>query len=176
MKPHLEIAINNRVLNAILSRGWKDYDNFSFMLSRKIVEQTPDSLEALTRMSKSIKSSFFTLNHVTPEVFSKALPFEEMIALYPVNRESEPLTFMDVFSEINNVNLDEAKKDTIKLATLPESVSQEALVDSLREKNATNCRGRTKDTVLEVRIWSILPSKSKICQGLLLLLLKATRA
>ena len=176
MKPHLEIAINDRVLNAILSRGWKDYDNFSFMLSRKIVEQTPDSLEALTRMSKSIKSSFFTLNHVTPEVFSKALPFEEMIALYPVNRESEPLTFMDVFSEINNVNLDEAKKDTIKLATLPESVSQEALVDSYEKRMPPIVEAEPKIQYWKSRIWSILPSKSKICQGLLLLLLKATRA
>ena len=36
------------------------------------------------------------------------------------------------------------------MAILPEDKIQEALVDSLREKNATNCRGRAKDTVLEV--------------------------
>jgi hypothetical protein len=90
------------------------------------------------------------LNKTSPDILIEIFPLKEVLDLLSKYRELGPLTFSDVFPETAKVSIDEGKKCVASLANLAEEKIQETLVDSLREKNATNCRGRTKDTVLEV--------------------------
>ncbi len=150
MDPSLEIAITNRVLNRIQSIGWHDYDNFSSKVSRHIIRSNPHSIKELTDNIKSFETPFFNLNEITVDDLIGVLPLDEMLELLSEFRGGEPLTFSDIFGETLRVSIEEGKKSTVSLASLPENIIQETLVDSLREKNATNCRSRGKDTVLEV--------------------------
>lgn len=150
INPSLEIAINNLVLNLILSRGWIDYDKFSSKLSGNIVAAAPFQEKDLINIIKSFRSHFFSLNNIKINDFIGIFPIKETINLLKKFVQIKPLTFIDIFPETNYVGINEGKKTIIKLASLPESIIQKALIDSLREKNATNCRDRAKDTVLEV--------------------------
>ena len=146
----MEIAIANRVLNSVLSRGWTDYDNFSSELAYNIAKTRPRSRNELIEVINSFQCPFFTLNKITKNQFIEILPMDEILSLFGKYVEIGSITFADVFSETNNVSIDEGKELISDLAHVPEHTIQGALLDSLREKNATNCRGRTKDTVLEV--------------------------
>ena len=150
MDPSLEIAIINRVLNCIQSIGWRDYDNFSTKFSCYIIKSNPRSKNELMDSMKSFETPFFDLNEITVNTLVGALPLDEMLELLAESVGIEPLTFSDIFGETTSVSIEEGKKSTVSLATLPEGIIQETLVDSLREKNATNCRNRGNDTVLEV--------------------------
>jgi hypothetical protein len=138
------------VLNLVLSRGWKDYGNFSSELSCHIIRTEPRSRNELVDVIKSFQSPFYTLNKISVDSFIEIFPIQETLNLLSKYHETEPLTFADVFQETVTVSIDEGKNCVPRLASLPEDKIQETLVDSLREKNATNCRGRAKDTVLEV--------------------------
>jgi hypothetical protein len=150
MNPSLEIAVTNRVLNPILSRGWKDYDSFSSKIARHIIKNDPHSKKEIINAIKSFESPFFGLNKINVEVIIGVVPLNEILDLLSEYREIKPLTFSDIFQETLSVTIAEGKKIVVILAVLPEDKIQETLVDSLREKNATNCRGRAKDTSLEV--------------------------
>ncbi len=150
MNPSLEIAITNRVLNRIQSIGWRDYDNFSSRLSCHITRNDPHSRSALIESIRSFETPFYSLNEITADTLIEVLPLDELLEQLSKYCEVEPLTFSDIFGETTLVNIEEGKKSSGSLATLPEDKIQETLVDSLREKNATNCRNRGKDTVLEV--------------------------
>jgi hypothetical protein len=150
MNPSLEIAVTNRILNPILSRGWKDYDNFSSKLTRHIIKKDPRSKEELITAITSFASPFLGLNKINSEVIAGVISLDEILDLLSDYREVGPLTFSDIFQETLSVTIAEGKKAVANLAALPEDKIQETLVDSLREKNSTNCRGRTKDTSLEV--------------------------
>lgn len=148
--PNLEIAIANIVLNAILARGWVDYDNFSSKLSNRIANNCPKSKKDLLTIVNSLQTPFFKLNKLKKSDFIGILPINEIFSLFGEYVQLSPLTFSDIFVETNKVSVDEGKSLATILKDTAESVIQNALVDSLREKNATNCRSRGKDTVLEV--------------------------
>ncbi|MCW4002613.1 MAG: hypothetical protein NWE95_01695 [Candidatus Bathyarchaeota archaeon] len=150
MNPRLEIAVTNRILNPVLSHGWKDYDNFSAKLARYIIKHNPTSKKELVDTIKAFENHFFNLNTIDADTLIRVLPLDDIIDLLSEHREVGPLTFSDIFPETTSVTIAEGKKAIANLATLPEDKIQEALVDSLREKSATNCRNRGKDTVLEV--------------------------
>lgn len=61
-----------------------------------------------------------------------------------------PLTFVDIFSETTITPIVEGKALVPQLEKVPERLIQSALLDSLREKNATNPHERRRDTPLEV--------------------------
>lgn len=150
INPSLEIAITNRVLNLVLSRDWTNYDDFSSKLSRCVIRSEPRSKNELISVIKSFQSPFYALNNISKDQFIRVFTIKEVLDLLGEYAEIGPMTFVDVFPETTNVNVDEGKKLVSRLETMSESTIQEALVDSLREKNATNCRGRAKDTSLEV--------------------------
>jgi hypothetical protein len=60
------------------------------------------------------------------------------------------LTFIDIFDETSNVEIREARSLLGKLEGLDERIIQNALRDSLREKNATNAVEREHDSSIEV--------------------------
>jgi hypothetical protein len=90
------------------------------------------------------------LNRIKKSEFVEIFPIDEILHLLDKYVEISPIAFLDVFPETNNVSVDEGRKSISCLASVKERTIQDALVDSLREKNATNCVGRTKDSVLEV--------------------------
>lgn len=150
INPNLEIAVANYIINLILSHGWTDHDNFSSELSDCIVKAEPQSEADLICIIKSFKSSFFSLNNIGVNNFIKIFPIHKILSLFNKYVQIEPLTFIDIFPETKTVSVNEGKKSVESLTGVPESKIQETLVDSLREKNASNCRVRIKDTVLEV--------------------------
>jgi len=60
------------------------------------------------------------------------------------------LTFIDVFDETSKVEIKEGRSLLGKLEGLDERIIQNALRDSLREKNATNAVEREHDSSIEV--------------------------
>jgi hypothetical protein len=60
------------------------------------------------------------------------------------------LTFIDVFDETSKIEIKEGRSLLGKLKGLDERVIQNALRDSLREKNATNAIEREHDSPIEV--------------------------
>jgi len=146
----LEVAIVNRTLNFILARGWLDYDNFSSKLAGQILSDRPRSEKEIANTIQNIQTSFFDLNRVSVEEFVKNFPVDEIVGIVEKLIKTEPVTFIDVFPETSEVSSRDAKMAKSRLADTPERSIQDALVDSLREKNATNLRERTHDTVLEV--------------------------
>ncbi len=99
---------------------------------------------------KSFSSPFFKLNQVEKEAFIRALPSEQILESIQRHAALKPLTFIDVFIETSRVGIDEAKKLVANLRTIDERVIQNAIRDSLREKNATNPAERKHDSPLEV--------------------------
>ncbi len=138
------------MLNLILSRGWTDYDNFSSKLSYCIAKEKPHTEKEVIWIIESVQTPFFKFNSLKKSDFLSIFPIKEILYLFQKHAENSSITFTDIFPETNKVSIDDGKKRLIALEKLPESVIQETMVDSLRERNATNCRSRGKDTVLEV--------------------------
>ncbi len=138
------------MLNSVLARGWADYDNFSSKLSERITKNCPMSKKELIEVVEDFQTPFFRLNKLKKSDFKGIMPVDEILSLFGEYCQLSPLTFADIFNETNNVSVAEGKSLATTLKDTRESVIQDALVDSLREKNATNCRARGKDTVLEV--------------------------
>jgi len=99
---------------------------------------------------KGFKTPFFGLNHVERDAFVRALPSAEILAAVHRYSTSKPLTFIDVFDETSKVGINEGRGLLGKLEGLEERIIQNALRDSLREKNATNAIEREHDSPIEV--------------------------
>jgi hypothetical protein len=150
ISPNLEIALTNLVLNIILPRGWVDYDNFSSSLAFYIIKAKPKSRNELIEAITSFQHPFFKLNCINKNTLIEIFPTNEALQLFKKNLQIDSITFLDVFTETARINLSEGEKLVATLRNIPEHEIQQALVNSLRDKNATNCVGRNKDTVLEV--------------------------
>jgi len=99
---------------------------------------------------RAFPSQFFNLNQLEKEHFITSLPVEEILEAIQSNAPLRPLTFIDIFDETKNVTIAEAKRLAGELRTLDERIIQNAIRDSLREKNATNPTERKHDSPLEV--------------------------
>lgn len=145
-----EIAILNIILNFVLSRGWIDYDNFSSNLTKQILRTNPSSEKDIGEILRKKKGAFFRLNNINKGRFIEAFPSKEIIQIIQAQIPTTPLTFVDVFQETTDVSISEGRRLVSLLERLPERTIQDALLDSLREKNATNPHERQGDTVLEI--------------------------
>ncbi len=95
--------------------------------------------------------------------------------LYKSSNKHSALSFLDIFTETQNVSPHDAKSFMDLLEDLPERKIQDTLVDSLREKNATNCRNREADTVLEVADLEHFSLKVKCRQSTFAAVVKARK-
>jgi len=145
-----KIAVLNVILNFILSRGWTDYDNFSSDLTDKILESEASSEKDIIEVLQESSGSFFSLNSVDKNGFIQAFPSEKILHIIQEGISLTPLTFTDIFPEIIMTSIEDGKKLIPLLKKLPERTIQDALLDSLREKNATNPHERLRDTPLEI--------------------------
>lgn len=93
----------------------------------------------------------------------EAFPSKEVFRVIQEEISVAPLTFVDIFHETITVSISEGKKLVPLLEKLPERTIQDALLDSLREKNATNPHERRRDTPLEIADLEhfILPIKGR---------------
>jgi len=146
----LKIAVLNIVLNFILSRGWTDYDNFASNLTAQILKSKPQSEKGIKRILQKSRGSFFNLNGIDKNRFTEAFPSKEVLRAIREEISITPLTFLDIFTETISVSIEDGKKLVPKLKELPERTIQAALLDCLREKNATNPHERRRDTPLEI--------------------------
>lgn len=83
MDPHLNtstrIAVLHLVLSYILSRRWKDYDDFSTSLTEKILKRTPKTEKELLNLLSQLGGQFFKLNEVPKEDFVKGFPLRRVL-------------------------------------------------------------------------------------------------
>jgi len=145
-----QIAVLNIILNFVLSRGWTDYDNFSSSLAKQILRIYPSSEKDIRKILRKTEGAFFRFNDIDKGRFIEAFPSKEIIRVIQEQIPTTPLTFVDVFQETTVISISEGRRLVSLLEKLPERTIQDALLDSLREKNATNPHERQRDTVLEV--------------------------
>ena len=150
LEQNTHIALLNIVLDFVLSRNWTDYDDFSSRLSKQILANKPSSEKELADLLRKTNGAFFSLNPINKERFIDSFPAKEIIEVLREQVEIRPLTFADIFQETNLTSISEGKKLVSSLANMPERIIQEVLLDTLREKNATNSHERGFDTVLEI--------------------------
>lgn len=150
LSQNTQIAVLNIILNFVLSRGWTDYDNFSSNLTKRILRINPSSEKDIRKILRNAKGVFFKLNNIDKGRFVESFPSKEIIRAIKEQISTTPMTFVDVFQETTDISISEGKGLVSLLEKLPERTIQDALLDSLREKNATNPHERQKDTVLEI--------------------------
>lgn len=150
LSQNTQIAVLNIILNFVLSRGWTDYDNFSSNLTKQILRINPSSEKDIRKILRKTKGAFFRLNDIDKDRFIEAFPSKEIIRVFQEQIPTTPLTFVDVFQETTVISISEGRRLVSLLEKLPERTIQDALLDSLREKNATNPHERQRDTVLEI--------------------------
>ena len=162
------IAVQDIILEYILSKGWKDYENFARELSERVLSKKTTEKQALEAAVSSFHHSFYGFNCVSRARFVKNFP-TDLIAYRLSNLpqtasvvknvapiQSKPsekrsnVTINEVFPEIENVDIETGKQLALTSLDIYERVVQNALRDALREKNATNIGERMSDGSLEV--------------------------
>jgi len=163
------IAVQDILLEYILSNRWEDYEDFARELSERIIKKNPKTEKVLLQKIKSFNHSFYCFNDVQKEKFLIRIPLKKIIrrlASLPKNgkqigrveikvisktpkRKQTPISPIQIFPEIENVKIKDAHQllDRIKI---PEREIQNALRTALRERGATNITERKSDTSLEV--------------------------
>ena len=162
------IAIQDIVLEYILSNHWKDYLNFARILSERILKARPTDESSLTKILKRFSHPFFSFNEISKNRFVDHFPSEaiihrlknmptpttverEIVVVSPQQRKKKRsrVTFDQIFPEISQVDLKTAKS-LISSLDISERIIQDSLRDALREKRATNMVERKSDSSLEV--------------------------
>jgi len=163
------IALQDILLEYILSNKWEDYEDFARELSERIIGKSPKTEKDLLQCVKSFSHPFYCFNEVDKNRFVNRLPLKKIIkrlSNLPIQEkltqppeivvisekpkiELPPFTPSQILPEIETVTIAEAKQLIAKI-NLPERIIQDELRDALREKGATNITERKSDTSLEV--------------------------
>lgn len=162
------IAIQDVILEYVLSNYWQDYMNFARKLSERILkERLTDKQKLLTSIEK-FSHPFFVFNEISKERFLAGFPTDEIIhklknipeqpsvekeivviSQKSTKKKKSNVIFEQIFPEVAKVNITTAK-ELVSLLDIEERIIQDALRDALREKGATNMVERKSDTSLEV--------------------------
>lgn len=160
------IAIQDIILEYVLSNDWQDYNNFARTLSEKILRAKPLGKSNLEKKLRGFSHPFFAFNSISKKKFIARFPSDAVIhrmanipklteqKIILVSTEQKRIkkskvTFEEIFPEIKQVDIETAKS-LIKLLDIKERVIQDALRDALREKGATNMVERKSESSLEV--------------------------
>lgn len=166
LKPEEIIALQDIILEYVLSNGWKDYNNFARILSEKILRSRPIDKKSLENTVLKLVHPFFSFNNVPRKEFVKRFPTNsiihrvsdlpetakietKVIAPKQTGSKKSNITLDEVFPEIKNIDIETGKSLVCSL-DIYERIIQNALRDVLREKNATNIFERKSDTSLEI--------------------------
>ena len=167
LKPDQIIAIQDLVLEYILSNQWKDYEGFARKLSETILRQRPKTKKALIDCVARRAHPFYTFNPVSKKQFLERFPSQQIIhrlshmperqktvekmaiVIPPPKAKTSHVTFAQIFPEAEKVSIKEARQLVTKLS-IRERLIQDALRTALRERGATNITERKSDTSLEI--------------------------
>ena len=164
------IAIQDIILDFILSNCWKDYNGFARQLTERILDVKSIEKEIIEKEILSLSHPFYSFNGVSKKAFLKRLPFDLVINrlkkmpenkevvqvevsithAYPKPTVKSRVSIDEVFPEINTIDIATAKVLAESSLDIYERVIQDTLRDYLRVKNATNIGERKKDGSLEV--------------------------
>lgn len=162
------IAIQDIVLEYILSNYWKDYQHFVRTVSERILKARPVDETSLIKTLNRLSHPFFSFNGISKKTFIDQFPAkaiihriknmpkpttvrQKIIVIHsqPRKKKRSSVTFVQIFPEISQVDLNTAKS-LVNSLDIPERIIQDALRDALREKGATNMVERKSDSSLEV--------------------------
>ena len=166
LKPDEIIAIQDLVLEYVLSNQWKDYQGFARELSERILENRPKTEEDLIGCLRGFAHPFYSFNSSPKEEFLQRFPLQQVVhrlSNMPAQQKAREtlvvipspkpkpshVILAEIFPKIEEVNVEEAKRLVGKL-DMPERLIQDALRTALRERGATNITERKSDTSLEV--------------------------
>ena len=160
------IAIQDILLEYILSNEWKDHNNFARTISEKILRAKPVNKSSLEKTLRRFSHPFFSFNKVSKKEFIERFPTDAVIHRMinipkPLEQEiilisteqkrikKSKVTFEEIFPEVKQVDIETARF-LVKSLDLKERVIQDALREALREKGATNMVERKSDSSLEI--------------------------
>jgi len=167
LRPDEIIAIQDIILEYVLSNRWKDYEGYARNLSEAILIRKPETELDLIQHLKNFKHPFYYFNSINKKEFINRFPKQQVIQRLshipdryqnretvivitpPTTSKLSPVTFRDIFPEIERTKIEVAKQMIGKL-DIPERLIQDVLRIALREKGATNITERKSDTSLEV--------------------------
>ena len=166
LKPAEIIAIQDLILDCILSNDWKDYQGFARNLSEKILRKKPKTEKELLTLVEGFPHAFYSFNKLSKVRFLQTFPqgkiierlsdmpeektaVENVFISHQTKPIKEPITCSQIFPEIDNCSFEEGQKLVAKL-DLPERTIQDTVRIALRERGATNMVERKSDTSLEV--------------------------
>jgi len=140
------IAVLNLVLNYVLSRRWKDYDDFSTRLTDTILKKTPKTEKELFDLVSKMGGQFFKLNDISKEDFVKGFPLlnvvrvagsgmaftrqqivkvHQTVQVRKLNVERLYVDDIDSFSKVKNIGREQA------LSLIPVNVSEDHIKKAL---------------------------------------------
>lgn len=160
------IAIQDIVLEYILSNDWKDYDDFARRLSERILRTKLVNKSNLEKILRRFSHPFFAFNGISKRAFIERFPSDSvinrmanmpeiarqkiiLISTQQKRIKKSKVTFEEIFPEVKRIDIETAKF-LVNLLNIEERVIQNALRDALREKEATNMTDRKSDSSLEV--------------------------
>lgn len=160
------IAIQDIILEYMLSNHWEDYRKFARYLTEKLLISKIENEEDIKNVLKKVSHPFFSFNKVSKNIFIKNFPSEQIlyrmrhlpktppteikVVVSPSNKKDlRPLTLADIFPEISDIKIGTAESLTTTL-NIPERIIQNALREALKEKGATNITQRKSDSSLEI--------------------------
>ena len=166
LKPAEIIAIQDLILDFILSNDWKDYEGFARKLSERILRQKPKTEKDLLISVESLKHPFYSFNTINKSRFLQNLPqklilerlkdipeekiiFEKVVVTQKVKPTKIPMTCSKIFPELEKYSFEDGL-NLIKNLNVPERLIQNTMRMALRERGATNMVERKSDTSLEV--------------------------
>lgn len=166
LSPEEIIAVQDIILEYILSNEWKDHKSFARTLSEKILRSKPLTKENLKSILSRFVHPFFSFNNVPRKEFVERFPINEIvhrISNMPVKTEMKleivtpkkptakksNITLDEIFPESDSIGI-ETGKSLVNSLDIYERIIQDVLRDVLREKKATNIFERKSDSSLEI--------------------------
>ena len=166
LKPAEIIAIQDLILDFILSNDWKDYEGFARKLSERILRQKPKTEKDLLKSVESFQHPFYSFNNINKARFLQNLPqklilerlndipeektiVEKVAIIQEVKPTKRPMTCSKIFPELEKYSFEDGL-NLIKNLNVPERLIQNTVRMALRERGATNMVERKSDTSLEV--------------------------
>lgn len=153
-KQETEITILSKILIMNNQEGYHDDDDYISRISGiyyQCLHKGRDLEWFLSKVSK-VRTNFFKLNKIKKLEYLQKLfkHLKKNQITIPEDKKHSPLTIYDIFPDIRNISDSEITNVDEKLSKVYESVIQDELRKTLREKNASPIPRRRKDSGLEV--------------------------
>jgi hypothetical protein len=164
------IAVLNVVLNYVLSRRWRDYDDFSLRLTERILAKNPRTEKELRELIFKISGQFFRLNDVSKGDFVQGFPLRrviermnssfvftnkqiadvyKIIQLRKPNVERVYVEEIDSFSKVKTIGRDKAQ--ALVPVDAPEEFVKEAICRILSVSPLKDWGGERSDLYADVK-------------------------